>query len=342
MSIRFAFVTVAVVFTSIGSVVTLMALHWMTPIPWTGHELLVLSGVEFGLWVIAIWTAYRVVQPFRRRLYDLEEAATLIASGRLQHRLSTSRHMDEIGSVAEQFNKMSEKLENQVRALRRVVDENQHLSKETEQSAVLGERQRLARELHDSVSQQLFAISMLSASAQKQLVSQPARLHETLSGLEELANAAQREMRALLLHLRPVELQGRNFGDAADSFLNAVEERHGLKCTFECQVDRSLGASVEEQLFRILQEAVANVLKHAEASTILVRLMEDGPVIVLTILDDGKGIAEDDGDQSADAYGIRAMQERAVLLGGRLQMWRRKQGTAVEIQFPIVDTGSEA
>jgi two-component system, NarL family, sensor histidine kinase LiaS len=301
-----------------------------TDVPWIASTIVVCG-------VAAIWVAYRVAQSIRRRLYALEEAASLIAAGRLHHRVDSLGDTDEIGRLIEQFNNMGAKLEQQVRLLQQLADENQALAAEADQVAALRERQMLARDLHDSVSQQLFALSMMASSAQRQYETAAPSLAQTLHQMETLAGAAQREMRALLLHLRPIDLQGRDFYEAVTTFLAAVQERHQLVCSFQASVRALLSVSVEEQLFRILQEAVANVLKHAEASAIDVRVTQDGPVLTLVVMDNGKGIPENRGDGVRDSYGLRAMEERAVSLGGRLELWRRSKGTAVEVHIPIVE-----
>lgn len=295
--------------------------------------------IEIGLavfWLlIGFGVGYTVVQPFLRRLYNLEEAATLIAAGRLQHRIDGVEEWDEVGRIGRQFNVMAEQIEEQVRTLRRLAEENRRLAADAEKLATVQERQRLARELHDSVSQQLFALSMLASSALKQERQQMPALPNTILQIAEIATTAQREMRALLLHLRPIELQGRSFQEAAKSFLDAISDRHQLTCTFVQKSEVELEAAVEEQLFRILQEAVGNVLKHADARAIQVTWERSGTMCTLSVVDDGKGIEQT--DPTGDSYGIRAMKERAAALGGRCNIWRPGQGTAVEVQIPIIE-----
>ncbi|WP_245631724.1 sensor histidine kinase [Alicyclobacillus ferrooxydans] len=292
-------------------------------------------GVGVVWLLIGFGIGYTVVQPFLRRLYNLEEAATLIAAGRLQHRIDGVEEWDEVGRIGRQFNVMAEQIEEQVRTLRRLAEENRRLAVDAEQLATVQERQRLARELHDSVSQQLFALSMLASSALKQERQQLPTLPNTVAQIAEIATTAQREMRALLLHLRPIELQGRNFDEAAKSFLDAISDRHQLSCTFVQKTNIALEPAVETQLFRILQEAVGNVLKHADARTIQVTWERSGTMCTLSIVDDGKGI--EPSDEVGDSYGIHAMKERATALGGRCNIWRIGQGTAVEVQLPIIE-----
>jgi NarL family two-component system sensor histidine kinase LiaS len=334
MSIRWTFLIVCGGLSLASAIIMGVAVYTVAQTGVTSLELALLAGLLAALAVGSMWIGYTVVQPLRRRLYELEEAASLIASGRLQHRVQTMGDTDELGRVAEQFNEMGDRIERQVRALQQLAEENRALAAEAEQAAALRERQRLARELHDSVSQQLFALTMLAGSARRQYENGQSTLAHTLQQLADLANAAQREMRALLLHLRPVELEGRSLKDAVAAFLSAVEERHQLRCQFEYQVDQALGTHIEEEVFRILQEAVANVLKHAEATEIVVRVVAENRLLHIAVLDDGKGI-DDTREIQSGSYGIRAMHERARALGGSCNVFRRERGTAVEVNIPI-------
>lgn len=285
--------------------------------------------------MISIWMGYRFIQPVRRRLYEIEEMAALMAAGRLHYRVATlGTGDDEIEQLAVQFNQMANQIENQVRMLQALAEENQRLAGDAQRAAALDERQRLARELHDSVSQQLFAIAMLSAAAERHAAARSPALSGTLAQLQGLAEAAQREMRGLLLHLRPVELAGRALAEAARAFLDGIEERHQLQTSLQFEVNIELGPAIEEQLFRVLQEAVANVLKHAQATQVQVLLaVEDGNV-VLTITDNGIGI-DTTVEAGHDSYGLHSMQERTQAVGGHFEIWRRNQGTAVRVQVPI-------
>jgi NarL family two-component system sensor histidine kinase LiaS len=200
------------------------------------------------------------------------------------------------------------------------------------------ERQRLARELHDSVSQALFALSMMAESALRQADSGCGQLRGTLTTIADMANQAQREMRALLLHLRPVELAGRTFVEAASAFLRAVEERYGLHCTFACDTAEPMPPLIEEHLFRILQESLANVLKHANARHVRVQVLAQASAYELSVTDDGVGLPASEA-QLGDTFGIAAMRERAESLGGRFRLLRRDRGTTVSVVIPRTGAG---
>lgn len=296
------------------------------------------SGVRFvigsiGATLLALYAGYILAQPLARRLYNIEEAATLIAGGRLHHRISSVGEKDEVDHLAQEFNRMGERIEQQVTLLQQLAEENRLLLQSAERAATMEERQRVARDLHDSVSQELFSLTLLAAAGKNQLVSNSPKLGSTIEQIEHLASQAQREMRALLLHLRPIDLEGRSFSEASERFLQGVAERHGLQWVYRHEGQSALTMAVEEQLFRVLQEAVANVLKHAEANHITVLLSEQASLYELSISDDGCGFLPAESIHR-DAYGLYAMHERVRLLGGRLEILQRNPGTTVKVVIP--------
>lgn len=347
MRMQATFVALGAVSTLAGAAVTTVALVIARAWP-LGQRLNVLVLGVLIVTTVATSAGYRLAQAFRRRLFEIEEAAVLMAGGRLHHRVARFGENDEIDQVAAEFNRMGEQLEAQVAMLQQLAEENQALTEQVQRTATMEERQRLARELHDSVSQELFALTMLSETALRQLEAGSVKLHENLLQMAELANRAQREMRALLLHLRPVELAGRSFQEATASFLQAVEERHQLACHFSFPILGSdtlgeiedLPPGVEEQLFRIVQEAVANVLKHANATALWVNVNVHSASYELTISDNGVGITRA-VEGTADHYGILAMRERCARLGGTLEFFSRNPGTTLRVVIPRADRGEE-
>ncbi|MCY0887746.1 MAG: sensor histidine kinase [Alicyclobacillaceae bacterium] len=290
-------------------------------------------GGCFAYVVLAMLIGFRFSQGYRHRLTDIEEAATLLGAGRLQHRVADFGNGDEIDLLAKAFNQMGETIAEQVADLQRLAEENRNLAADAERAATMEERQRLARELHDSVSQQLFGLALLAHAAEEGARSAPDRpetLVDQLRMIGELAQSSQREMRALLMHLRPVQLEGRSFVDAASELLHAVAERHGIEVVGTWRVESQVPEWMEEELFRILQEALANALKHAQATAIRVQLVEGLASFELSISDDGRGM----GEPTADSYGIQTMRERAKRLGGRLELLPRNPGLTVNVVVP--------
>ena len=168
--------------------------------------------------------------------------------------------------------------------------EHARLQKQAEQLAVLQERERLARELHDSVTQSLYSVNLYANAAALALT---AGKQETATGyLQELQDTAQegmRDMRLLIFQLHPPELETEGLAAVLQARLAAVEARAGLQTDFRVEGERRLPIAVEGELYWIAQEALNNVLKHAQAQHVTVRLHFTDASICLEVRDDGVG-----------------------------------------------------
>ncbi|MFD0048781.1 sensor histidine kinase [Actinomycetes bacterium NPDC127524] len=197
----------------------------------------------------------------------------------------------------------------------------------------MAERQRIARDLHDAVSQQLFGLNMMSAAACKTLEHSPQAAKIQLEQISGISVRALGEMRALLLHLRPVELQEDSLCDGIIKLLKELKTKTSLQ--FQASIDEVAGLtkSAEEHLFRIVQEAVSNVMRHAEASKVKVELREEEDFIYLYISDNGKGFNPQ--DVKMVSYGIKSMEERCKEIGGVFQIRSKdREGTYIDIKVP--------
>jgi signal transduction histidine kinase len=199
-----------------------------------------------------------------------------------------------------------------------VAIENARLYEQAKQVAVLEERNRLARELHDSVTQTLYGITLYAQAAVGQLAL--GNLEQVAENLREIQDTSQEilaEMRLLIYELRPPVLERVGLVGALQARLSAVEGRAGLKTTLKSDLAGRLPAAIEEGLYRIAQEALNNVLKHAHALTITVSLSQRDKLVTMEIADDGVGF-EPERMKGQGGMGLPAMQERAAALGGRL------------------------
>ena len=214
-----------------------------------------------------------------------------------------------------------------------VAIENARLYRQAQQLAVLEERNRLARDLHDSVTQALYAVSLYSEAAIRLLSSGESDLvADHLHELRDMAQGALREMRLLIFELRPPILEQDGLVPALEARLEAVEGRAGLKAQFQAEGDGRLPSQIEEGLYGIAREALNNILKHAQASTITVSLRYDQPTVVLEIRDDGIGFDPDEV-QDLGGMGLRGMQERAEQLGGRFLLKSSPEsGTLIRVE----------
>ncbi|VEF48567.1 sensor histidine kinase [Bacillus freudenreichii] len=207
-------------------------------------------------------------------------------------------------------------------------------NRELKEEVLTKERNRLARELHDSVSQQLFAATMLLSAINQSPDPAGESTAKQRILVEEIINEAQSEMRALLLHLRPVQLEGKSLQTGMQEILSELTAKLPLKVTWHLQ-DVQLERGIEDHLFRILQEAVSNTLRHAKATTLEVHMMKVDQFIFLKVIDDGKGFNMND-DQKAGSYGLTNIRERASEIGGNVKIVTFPgRGTSIEVKIPL-------
>lgn len=219
-----------------------------------------------------------------------------------------------------------------------VAVENARLVSTSERRAALEERHRLARELHDSVSQALFSLTLQTRAVELLARSDApdlSRVADGLADIRELTAGALAEMRALIFQLRPAALHEEGLVAAITKHAAAITAKQELQVTVvEPDVELRLAADVEEQLFRILQEALHNVVKHACAGSATVRIAVNGRHLDLEVADDGTGF-----DPSVDRpghLGLQSMNERVAALGGTLRVASTDGGTTVRAHIPDV------
>lgn len=206
-------------------------------------------------------------------------------------------------------------------------------------TAVIEERQRLARELHDAVSQQLFAISMTATAVSRTIERDWERAKRQVQLIEEMAAVAQSEMRALLLHLRPVHLDGKNLGQALASLVEELKQKVPMEISLEVDESISLLPQAEDHLFRIAQEALSNTLRHSKADSMRIRLLRHDNKVHMTLQDSGIGFDLEAKKQTS--YGLLTMEERVGELGGSLQMISQPgEGTTIHLWIPMDGHGS--
>lgn len=207
------------------------------------------------------------------------------------------------------------------------------------QEIVSQERNRLARELHDSVSQQLFAASMfMSAITESQSDMEKAEMKQ-FKVVEEMIHQSQLEMRALLLHLRPVALKGKSLHEGMKELLLELAQKVTMDIKWKME-PVTLDKGIEDHLFRILQESISNTLRHAKANSLEVLLIVRDGMIILRITDDGIGFNVE--ESKTGSYGLQNMHERAVELGGTMQLVSvPNKGTKLEVKIPLLNAGGD-
>lgn len=206
-------------------------------------------------------------------------------------------------------------------------------------TAVIEERQRLARELHDAVSQQLFAISMTATAVSRTIERDWERAKRQVQLIEEMAAVAQSEMRALLLHLRPVHLEGKSLGQALKALVEELQQKLPMNITLEVDETIKLLPTAEDHLFRIAQEALSNTLRHSKADRMHIRLLRMDNRVHMTLQDSGIGFDLEAKKQTS--YGLLTMEERVNELGGSLQMISQPgEGTTIHLWVPLDTQGT--
>lgn len=300
---------------------------WSTVITFglTAVGVLIVAGVGFGL--------FRSL-PTRSRIEQMRHTLLLMERGSpVQPQPNMGK--DEIGLLAEQLVRFSRKWEEQVASLQRLSTNNTELAAKARMSAVVEERQRLARELHDAVSQQLFAISMTATAVGRTMDQDFERARRQIALIEEMSSVAQSEMRALLLHLRPVHLEGKRLSQAVPELVKEMRAKVDIDISLDMDEDLPLNKGIENHLFRMVQEALSNTLRHARANKMDIALHRRGDTVRLAIRDDGVGF--DLQEKKHASYGIVSMEERVNELGGSLNIASAPgKGTRIEIRVPIM------
>lgn len=200
------------------------------------------------------------------------------------------------------------------------------------------ERERLARELHDSVVQTLYGISLGAGTVAEMLHGDPAHARASLAWIQETASAGLSDLRGMILRLRPETLVGAGLSAALNRLLETLHSAPGggaLPTGWGLQLDAepAVSAEVEVALYRIALEALGNAARHAAASQVTLRLSSDDTRVVLEVVDDGVGFAVD--GPAPGRLGLRSMRERAELVGGKLDVHSAPgAGTVVRATLP--------
>ena len=271
--------------------------------------LLIPLGVLFGL--------VTTRQPIRR-IQRLVLSTKVMAAGDLQARIPASG-ADEIGQLEQAFNVMAGRLEHAVEAERDAAGS----------MARRAERTRIARELHDSISQDLFSASLVATGLRKALPP-GTRLQQQAESMEVTLERTRQEMRAMLMELRPVALETASLAVALTEMCRAYETQLGVRIDARIEVPE-LSPPVEHAILRVVQEAVGNAVRHGRPRTIDVTVAAGGDNLTITIGDDGVGF--DPGQVTERrGMGLQMMRERVAELGGVIDVESTpSKGTKVRV-----------
>lgn len=208
------------------------------------------------------------------------------------------------------------------------------VGEDTKEEIIENERNRIARELHDSVSQQLFAATMMISAISEVAEREELSVTNSVKKVEEIIGNAQTEMRALLLHLRPIDLVDQRLDQGIKHLLEELDTKIPMEIHWNLAPVK-VDSGIEDHLFRIVQEAISNTMRHAKANKFEIYLTQDKHSIQLKIIDDGQGFDVSTAKQKGN-YGLRNMEERVKSLGGILNLISSiGKGTSIDIQIPI-------
>ncbi|MFB4163753.1 histidine kinase [Alteribacillus sp. JSM 102045] len=336
---------------SLGTAVITAVLLFFIFLSSTDDLLLLLSFKSwFGvptliIWVLisfllALFIGWRSGKRQKLRINKLLEGTLALEKGDFS-KVTTVDGEDEFGVMGNHLNAVASRMEEQARSVQKLSAERAEWQASIKQSAAAAERHRLARELHDAVSQQLFAISMTTAALQKTIPNDIEKGMKQVSLIEKMAGNAQGEMRALLMHLRPASLEGKLLEDGLKNLLQELAEKTKLRLKWNIQDIPATGKGVEDHLFRIAQEALSNMLRHAQASQVDFQLKYYSGQIRMKIIDDGVGFHLEK-DQKQSSYGLSVMKERVNEIGGVIHILSYpRKGTQVEVNVPVVEDKEE-
>ena len=308
------------------------------------------SGVSLAL---AVLLGFVMSLAFVRPVRGIDNVLARIAGGDFTQRIEVPNR-DEFGSLSNNLNRMSEQLASLYHELSSVnetlqarLEELQEAHSQLQEYAVQAselataqERNRLARELHDSVTQTIFSMTLTTEAAHILLQRDPSQVGSHLDRLQQLAQGALNEMRSLIQQLRLSPVQDLGLVSALRAHLANLEDTDGLKVNFQVDGERDLSPEHEEGLFRIAQEALNNVSKHAQTDSAAVTLRITGDGASLLIKDQGVGFDYASQSPAGEGFGLTSMRERVNILGGDLEIRSSQgEGTSILVNVPRANGG---
>ena len=271
-----------------------------------------------------------VVAPLLRRLRRIAATSQAVAAGNLEARTNENR-FDEIGQLGQQFDHMATTISRQVRELRDLAKSNSMLALAAERNARAAERLALSRDLHDSISQHLFSLAMGTNDLASLIRRDPKKAAVQAEQLSTMATQAQDDLREVLSQLRS-ETTGQGLLESVTDFINLWRKRYETSVSLNVHLQSALPIVVENVLYRVCQEALNNIARHAKAKNVTVTLKQEKEGFCLQIVDDGQGF---DVDAENMGFGLLGMRERVRAVGGTLELDSSSQGTSLQVRIPV-------
>ncbi|WP_430787793.1 histidine kinase [Virgibacillus flavescens] len=324
------FLTTVILLSLLLSIYVLVEPLWLTA---ESIFLFIISYAVLALF-ISLFVGFKSSGDMKERLDYFSVLITQFANGNYHSRVYFNED-DEIARIGNELNELGKKMQNQVKSLQRMADEKADFAKSAHKAAVIEERQRLARDLHDSVSQQLFGVTMMAEASLRQFDKNPEMAKSQLEDVAASALQAQTEMRALLLHLRPVHLSGEPLPLGLKKLVAELKQKSTVNFKLDIDESMKLPETTEEHVFRIIQESLSNILRHAEADEVKIKIQERSKELFLHIADNGQGFDVGEDSNRKTSYGLKTMKERSEELGGTFTIRSiTGEGTYIDIRIP--------
>jgi NarL family two-component system sensor histidine kinase LiaS len=321
--------TLSYIGVTIGMVLFLQIIHsiillFIQPMSLTWNQMMLPDAIIFSL--IAGLFGILSTQGIIERLRRIAAATTSFATGQYDQRLPATA-TDEIGQLEAHFNQMAEQLIS-------------HLAREkllVEQNTRLEERTRFARDLHDSVKQQVFALAVQIELTRSLLEQDGVAAREHLGFADELSYQVQQELTALINAVRPADLQAKGLMTALHDYVTTWSRQCRIAADLSLPETCLLPSLIEEALWRVTQEALSNIARHSQANTVRLQMVWTGQHVSLSITDNGQGF--DMTLHEHKGVGLRSIRERIEHVGGTILIQSTKSaGTHISMHCPLFRT----
>ncbi|MCY9666126.1 sensor histidine kinase [Paenibacillus alginolyticus] len=293
---------------------------------------------QFRMWfliailLVCLTVGYVATKRWQRKVDELHVAMLELSKGNFSSRIEMEP-VEPFLYLYDAFNNMASAVEERIQLLQKLGEAEAIRDQELTENAVLEERRRLARDLHDTVSQELFAIHMSASSLPKILERNPDAAPGVMNQLIQMSHHAQKQMRGLISQLRPIELGDMSLQEALEKWFPEYCRNHELQGKLDVSLHESISEAIEHQFFLIIQEGLANVVKHASAKQVRLAIYEREHQYVLQLQDDGQGFER--RDIPSASHGLSTMRERAQKLGGEVEIDSKLgSGTRVRVRIP--------
>jgi signal transduction histidine kinase len=245
-------------------------------------------------------------------------------------------------AIIREVDEAREESQKQQAELQSAYQQLQSYTTQAEELAVLQERNRLARELHDSVTQSLYSLTLFTEAARHMAEEKGDEdIEQYIGQIGVIGQQALKEMRLLVYELQPPELEREGLVRALRKRLEAVEGRAGVEARLEVDDLGKLPGDVERELYRIAQEALNNALKHAAAGSVVLYLRQSNGNIEMEIVDDGVGF-DPEATPDRGGLGLKSIRERAEHIGGSVAIRSQPgEGTSVKVSVPQITVNDQ-